>query len=549
QAGLNRFDRETRSFTAYFHEPGDPSSLIDSQVRAIIEDSQGRFWVGTWGDGLHTMDRETGTFTRHLYDPENPTSLSRPHLKDDPGRGGVNFIHEDRDGIIWIGAVNGGLNRYDPSTGVVSHFEGDADDPNSLGENRVWTVFESRDGTLWIGTLGGLHRVDASVGQFPHYSIGPTDFDNATRSITEDVYGNVWLGASSGLHLMSPAGDGSGEYRYRGEVPQSLGAVRIHSLLADRAGQLWIGTWEQGLYRYDQSSRRLTHFDVSDPGFLSLAGLTIMALHEDESGLIWIGTGTQGLFRYDPSSEHLTAFTHDPDDPESLGQNSIRCLFETADGILWVGSDGGLSSFDRATERFRTYVYAPGEQTSLSDNVVTALWEDTAGRLWVGTESGGLNRMDRSRDTFARLTTADSGLPADGILGITEDDDGDLWISTDRGLTRLDPETGTFDSFGSDYGLPAEPFYAGSVHRSRDGRLFFGGRNGFHTFRPRAIHKEDDPLPPQIAITRFALFGQLVGPEPGSPLDRAITEADEISLSHFQNDVTFGFAALHYRRP
>ncbi|MDX1740823.1 MAG: two-component regulator propeller domain-containing protein, partial [Rhodothermales bacterium] len=395
----------------------------------------------------------------------------------------------------------------------------------------------------------GLHRVDASVGQFPHYTSGPTDFDNATRAMAEDRSGQLWLGSSSGVHLLARTDRRGERYSYRGEVPPQLGAVRIQSLLFDRAGLLWIGTWEQGLYRYNPGTNGLTHFDVSEPGFESLAGITVTALYEDEEQILWLGTRTQGLFKYDSSSGSLTAFTHDPEDPSSLAQNSIRCLFETRDGALWVGSEGGLSTFDRSSGKFRTFSYEPDDPSSLSDNVVTAVWEDVDGRLWIGTESGGLNRLDRETGAFLRLSTVDSGLPADGVLGITEDDQGFLWISTDRGLTRLNPVLGTFDTFGSDYGLPAEPFYTGSVLRNADGRLFFGGRNGFHTFLPESISREHDVTPPQVAITELSLFGQHVDPGPESPLAAAISVTESLDLSHSQNDVTFKFAAMHFRRP
>ncbi len=544
-SGLNRFDSATDAFTRYVHEEGDPASLIDSQVRAMHEDSRGRFWVGTWGDGLHTMDRTSGQFTRHVYDPDQPSALSRPHLRDDPGRGGVSFIHEDQSGIIWIGAVNGGVNRYDPVQDTVMHYEGDPDVPNSLGDNRIWTIFESRDGTLWIGALGSLHKVDIAIGQFDYYHPGPTDFDNATRALAEGRNGDVWIGTSSGLHLLSPSNTGGSRLRYRGERPRSLRNARIHSLLFDSAGRLWIGTWEQGLYRYEHETSRLEH--LTGDGFDGLATASVMALIEDRSGAIWIGTATQGLARFDPSEQTLQMYTHDPGDPGSLGQNSIRCIWEDSRGVIWVGSDGGLSSFDG--ESFTTFNYDADDSKSLGDNIVTGIAEDTAGSLWIGTESGGLNRYEVAADGFERFTTDNSGLPADGILSVTSGNDGTIWISSDRGLTRLNPTTKSFNSFGAEFGLPAEPFYGGSVFRHSDGRLFFGGRNGFHAFMPEEIEPLSSPEPPQIALTNLLIVGQQVRPGRDSPLSKSISETDTLLLSHSENDLTFQFAALHFRRP
>ena len=94
EGGLNRFDRNTGTFTRYLNDPKNPHSLINNKVRAIFEDSRGTFWVGTSGDGLHTMDRETGSFERHLYNPAKPDELSRPKLK--PGRSWITSLLSTR---------------------------------------------------------------------------------------------------------------------------------------------------------------------------------------------------------------------------------------------------------------------------------------------------------------------------------------------------------------------------------------------------------------------------------------------------------------------
>jgi ligand-binding sensor domain-containing protein len=120
EGGLNRFDRNTGTFTRYLNDPKNPHSLINNKVRAIFEDSRGTFWVGTKGDGLHTMDREKGSFERRLYNPAKPDELSRPKLK--PGdQDHITFINEDSTGAIWIGTY-AGINRYNPVTKKITHY-------------------------------------------------------------------------------------------------------------------------------------------------------------------------------------------------------------------------------------------------------------------------------------------------------------------------------------------------------------------------------------------------------------------------------------------
>ena len=543
--GLNRFDPASETFTHYVHDPNDESSLIDSQVRALYEDSRGTFWVGTWGDGLHTMDRARGTFTRYPYDPERRGQLSRPHLRDESGNDGVSFVHEDASGVLWIGAVNGGLNRYDPLTGLLTHYEHDPDDLSSLSDNRVWTIYESREGTLWIGALGGLHKLDPAGSQFPHYTLGPATADNSVRALFEGQDGVLWLGTSHGLYKLDR--DTGTLTRY--DSKSSLIDGRVLALYEDREGLLWVSTWGGGLDRYDPLTGALTHFenDPDDPN--SLSSNIIRALYEDQQGTLWIGTELAGLNRFERETRTFTRYLHDPDDPNSLSQNSVQALFEDQAGVLWIGTGGGLNRFDRETETFTRYAYDAANPGSLSDNVILSIYEDRAERLWIGTESGGLNQFDRKTGTFTRFNANNSGLPDNQILGILGDDHGNLWMSTSRGLTRFNPEKNTFHTYGADQGLSAEPFYAGSYHMSRRGELFFGGRNGFHAFFPEQIRIEANPHLPQVALTDFRLFNQSVRPGPERPLQKAISETQEITLSHRQNDVSFSFAALHYSHP
>lgn len=136
--GLNRFDRESETFTHYLHDPNDPNTLSSNHVMSIFEDSGGTFWIGTWNNGLHTMDRESGIFTRHVYDPVQPNKLSPPFWDFYTDVGGIRFIHEDNQGAIWIGGIGHGMIRYDPLTAELLRFIPDSDNPGSLRSVTVW---------------------------------------------------------------------------------------------------------------------------------------------------------------------------------------------------------------------------------------------------------------------------------------------------------------------------------------------------------------------------------------------------------------------------
>ena len=162
KGGLNRLNRQTGTFTRYTHKEGDPATLIDDRIGAIMEDSHGTFWVGTAGDGLHILDRSTGLFKRLQYDPANPGKLSRPPLvKNTNPEDHITFIKEDSTGIIWIGTLQGGLGMFDPAKGTVIHYNNKKNDTPLFTDKMFWRCYTSKDGILWISTWeGNLYQVD-----------------------------------------------------------------------------------------------------------------------------------------------------------------------------------------------------------------------------------------------------------------------------------------------------------------------------------------------------------------------------------------------------
>jgi len=199
EGGLNRLDKKTGRMICYLHDPKNPLSLVNNKVRAILEDRRGTFWVGTAGDGLHTMDRSTGNFVRHKYNPNQPGSLSRPPLKklvhwaDDH----ISFIKEDSTGMIWIGTFSGGLNRYDPSTKKLYHFQTTRDSlENDRVPPNVWEGFVSSEGVLWMASLQGIFRHNPFSKNIPYFKT-----KDPVNSIFQDNTGALWLGTNNGLLL------------------------------------------------------------------------------------------------------------------------------------------------------------------------------------------------------------------------------------------------------------------------------------------------------------------------------------------------------------
>ncbi|MEJ2734766.1 MAG: GAF domain-containing protein [Anaerolineae bacterium] len=549
--GLNRFNRDSGRFERFQHDPQDPDSLADNQVQAILEDRQGALWIATNGGGLDQLDRESppgpgaGRFIHHQNDPDDPRSLS-----DDA----VWAIYEDRMGMLWIGTLGGGLDRYDRETGHFVHHRHDPGDPQSLSNDHIWSIYEDRAGGLWIGTFGGgVNRLDRETDKFRHYQADPNDpnslSENVVWSICEDLEGVLWIGTNGGglNRLVRAAASETGEdqFVYYQNVPtdtHSLSDNVVWSIHQDEDGVLWLGT-SAGLDRFARESAQglgtghFTHYPA-DPVF---------TIHQDREGLLWLGTWGGGLGRFDRETEQLTFYQNDPADIHSLSDDNILSILEDREGVLWVGTlNGGLDRFDRETERFVHYQHDPEAPSSLSDNIVLDIHQDRNGILWIATGGGGLNRLDRETMTFSHYTDKD-GLPNDTVYGILEDevapDQGgpNLWLSTNRGLSKFNPQDETFRNYDVGDGLQSNEFNQGAYHRSRSGEMFFGGVNGFNVFYPEQVR--DNAYVPPIVLTRLTQTGEDVNA--GAPVD----SLTEVSFKWPRNFFEFEFAALNYVRP
>lgn len=578
--GLKRFDPNTGAFADTGLGPGV------EVVWDVLADRKGNIWVGTLEAGLFRIDPRTGNAARFRFSSADPGSL---------GSDTVWTVYEDRDGTIWAGTKNGGLNRFDPARGSFVRFYGGGDSSRDLRSQTITAIAEDRSGKLWLGTISdGLRIWDRATGEYVICRNDPQDpeslGDNGVTSIFEDAGGVIWVGTVRGGLNKCLAGRAKfPHYKHNPADPRSLPRNDVRALWADDAGSIWVGL-KPGLERLDGRTGRVSRYLGSASGNKDPGETSVLAVTGDARGRIWVGTETGGLARLDPGTGTLARYRHDPRDPNSLSNNKVNALRADpgSPDILWVGTHQGLNRFDTRTGRWVRYLNDPLEAHSLSGSIITAICPDRAGFLWVGTRwglnrldretgacerfvarlevppgtglndnivrcilvgrdgtlwvgtDGGLNRLDKSRAGW-RAFGQKEGLAGELINGIQEDADGLLWISTNRGLSRFNPVTGTFWNFGLHDGLQGRSFSPGASFKGADGRMFFGGANGFNAFAPAEI--APDPFVPPVAWTAFRRNNREVR------LPRPLSTLRALSLPYKFPFVTFEFAALSFAAP
>jgi signal transduction histidine kinase/ligand-binding sensor domain-containing protein len=505
--GLHRWDGERGKFEAYRHDPGNAESLGDDRVSALVEDDAGRLWVGTL-DGLSRMDTVRGTFRTFRPRPGDPEALQDELITS---------LTPGAPGRIWIGTHGGGLTELDTASGRMRTSRHDAARRDSLGEDVVIALLSDPAGALWVGTWGGglgrLSRASQRLGGpddagFPPAGVTGRD----VTTVLHERRGGVWIGTRTGyLVRWDPVGGGYETVLRGGDegVSQTLLALE-----EDRAGRIWVGT-NSRLLRIEPRTgeTKLWEHDPSDPRTLGPG--YVAAILADREGRLWVGTGEAGLHRLDDDGSVLQRFAHDPNDPASLGDDYVTALLEDRRGRIWVGTrSGGLAALDPQTGRARRYVPDPAEPSSIGHHYVTSLLEDARGRLWVGTAGGGLNRIDEEENgavRFARVTERD-GLLDDDVMALVEDDDGTLWITTRRGLSRFHPDRNAFNNLFVSDGLPSAEFEPGAAARGR-GLLCFGTVRGFLAL-PAGTAFEAPAQSPVVVRSIRTASGEVVGRYP-----------------------------------
>ena len=600
-AGLNLFNRETSTFKHFTHNPDDPESLSSNAISVIFEDSNRQLWIGTGangvdGSGLNRFEPSTGKATRYRHDESDPESLSSDNIAS---------IYEAEDGTFWIATGGfslhgGGLDHFDPGTGKALHYQYDADDPHSIGGNDLMSLWGDSSGMLWIGTwANGLNRMNLSEpGNFTRYQNDPFFNDSLSGdevwSLFKDRSGILWIGTShSGLNKL-PANSGQFSlYRNNPSNPDSLGINATGAFAEDQRGNIWIATWGAGLDRFNPANGQFTHFrhDPENPN--SLSNDLFMDVYVDEYNIVWAGTLGKGLNRLDPATGKVTHYFHDPEDPYSIADDNISAIIPDKRGGLWIATFGGLSHYDANLGHFVNYSNNPENPASISHNMTVSLYIDSKNNLWAGTWGGGLNQLDlndlknfdpqRASFVHYRNNTGDpaslsedsvwtihetadgslwlgtqlglnrldpetktfehytekQGLPNNVVLGILEDDKGHLWLTTNNGLAQFDRQSKKFTVYDSSDGLQSNEFNSNAYFEDSNGVLYVGGINGFNLFEPENI--KPNPVAPPVVLTKFEVFNE--------PLAVDLSGQEPIQLNYKQDFISFEFAAFDFQAP
>ena len=577
EGGLDWLDPSTGRVTHVRGLPEDETTLNGTRITSIIEDFRGNIWVGTADAGLNRYSPRSGSFRR--YNNEDP-------LEDRLCSRTIEAVTQDVNGILWLATPNG-LARLNPISGLSTCYRNDPSAPESLSADQVETIFIDRVGRLWVGTARGLDYYVPETNTFGHITASSA-LDSLSAdtvySIHQDRGGVMWVGTyGGGVNKYDQMRERFAYFRNHPEDPTSLSNNFIFPIHADSAGRIWVGTYGGGLNLFDPASGIFTRYLNDTRSSTSLPNNYVWSIFTDSNSDLWVGTGI-GLARLDIETGRFTSYSHRAENATEQEPGVVFTLAEDSGGVLWLGTRNGIGRFyprtgsyiperfdlpgapgtgdrvvsmlmeagdvlwfgtmDRGLYRFdirartlENYQANPDVPGSLAHNTVFAIHRDARGVLWVATGGGGLNRFEPGSGTF-HIYAEKEGLPSSVIYGVLEDAEGNLWMSTNFGVTRFNPIAVTFRNFTVNDGLASMDFNMNALARAPNGAMYFGSVRGLNAFYPERIF-ENNYVPP-IALTLLTREGKPLAEEglPGVP--------SEIVLSWPGNSFEFEFTALSF---
>ena len=580
--GLNRFNPKSpdKAFTRFFSNPNNPNSLSNNLIWILTKSKidTNILWIST-ADGLTKYNTFTNSFSR--IEPNNNNNLQ---FENSLG----SIIEEtiDNEKILWI-ATYGGLLQINLSTGKQARFINKNRNTREIASNHINYCIKDSSNVLWLATDNGLSFLSPKSIKFNYLYTswgGKKEIakikDKNITAITESSDRNLWIGTQNGLYSIDNYAPFNSRF--------NLEDLNVWSLAPGNSNDLWIGTYGQGIKQLDLKTGNLKSWNIKDTLF-KIKNFTykfVKSILQDRNGMLWIGFWGTGLTILNPQTGKYKNWQYKENDSLSLSYNDVWTIFEDSKGRIWIGTNGGGLNLFADIDKGKFYCWSKGKSPfsslstntgaskitlpGLNDNNIYSICEAKRGKwagnknetvLWIGTGAG-LNqfilknstnishRIILDRENYkaeVHYFTVNDGLPDNAVKSILEDEDGNLWLGTNLGISFFNVEAKTFTNYTTSDGLNGNEFNYSSAFKLSNKIMMFGSSSGLNIFEPKKI-KQSDYSPP-ILITGFQIFNRQVPINKESPLKKNITLTKEIFLTYNQNVFSFQFSSLDYNSP
>ena len=608
--GLYRLDPVSGKIDHWYNKPVDKTSLSNNYISSILEDSNGNFWISTYF-GLNKFNPNLslknfehyvkvegrddclsnnivwritksenepniiwiGTadgLTKYDIYKEKFTQIKIPNPQNLQFGSSVASVLEEtnlsKEKILWIDSY-AGLIRLNSNNGSVNRFIEDKMNPGSISSNQIHRIFKDRSGVLWLATDKGLSYFSLKSNKFNYLFsskfnlLNPSELNKKNiKAITITSNNTIWFGTDKGLFQTS-------EDKNEIVIKKIFNSenLNVWSLTSDQSGNLWVGTYGSGLFKFDSKQGKLENVKMFSQWVRTQSHKYNKVVYCDKDNKIWIGYWAFGLARLDPVTGKYKGWLNKPDDRFSLSYEDVWSIHQDKKGRMWIGTDGGGLNLFIDKDGGKFFRWMAEDSGSINSNSIYSICESNYSQnikdnqvvLWLGTNNG-LNKfvVKIYSEEINILTKPEveithygieHGLSDNSVKSIIEDNDGNLWIGTSSGISLFDTQQNKFTNFGKADGITGTDINLSSAARNKDGLIFMGSTEGLNYFYPSDIKLST--YVPQILVIDFQIFNKSVEISEDSPLQTSLLNTSEIKLSYSQNVFSFQFAALDYTSP
>ena len=553
--GLFRYEKRTGKYWKY------PQMNSGNSAHVVFQDSHKNIWVGTWGAGLHLL--------HDAYNPEKTTWTTFTHDENRSGTISDNLIYAISEDLntnsLWVG-TRSGLSILPMRNVETSRFYFEncysGESENSITSSEVASLLRDRQGIMWIGMIGGgVNMANTRKAKFNLDRLSEAKRilkSNSVRSILLDDEGQLWMGIST--YGFGVEDRRTGKFTHHGQMPDFSSYRGISTVMSimqsPSTGHIWIGVYNGGAYEIDQSApvgKRVKAHNSSNAPWM--CNSCIYYICEDSKQNLWFATKSGISMRAaDGTSVRF--------DSLKVGDVAVRDmvvmqLVEGRDGEMWLASNThGVIRIQGSGNSLSGYTFSGYSVSNgkLNSDYANCIYRDIEGRIWVGTGGSGLSLYDAVEDVFLPVHKL-WNLPGDAVTNIQSDKKGNLWLGTNVGLLRLtvprDLQNVTYRLYTTSDGLQDNIFNRGASFVASDGEMFFGGHRGYNSFYP---NKQDEQVfSSPVVITDIKVFNQswtaLSGEERSEISNLSPRFTDKIVLNYKRNNFSIEFSALEYANP
>jgi signal transduction histidine kinase/ligand-binding sensor domain-containing protein/AraC-like DNA-binding protein/ActR/RegA family two-component response regulator len=531
------------------------SGMVDGNpLFSIYEDKSGLVWIEPERHGVVKYDPQTGLFK--CFAQKNEANFNND---------ASNYhVFEDAQNTVWVNMKGGGFGFYNYAKDAVDYFY---DEPNIINHrfsNMVSYEYYDDAGILWLSTDDrGVEKIVFHENDFHQKNLVENSFmkpDNEVRAVYNDRENRLWLATKGDKLYIYKNGKKINDLFTNQATFNKLG--QVYTILEDHNGIIWLGTKTNGLFKAEPSGKdhdkySLTHYLADKNDMNSISSNVVYSLIEDDKGRVWAGTYEGGL-NLVITKGHQTSFFNVKNAfnnyPKGL-YRKVRHLAQGADGNIWIGTTDGLLILDPdhgevKNFRFIGFNKVPGDEQSLGNNDVQFIYKDSKNTMWISTAGGGLNRTigtDPFKSLKFKYYTTKDGLPNDYILSCIEDNNGNLWLATQKGLSEFNILNHHFRNYDSSDGLPQSGFSEATCLKLPGGNLVFGAISGYISFNPDLIinHK----INAGMALTNLQINNKDItaSTDQNSILKTDINNTPALTLQYNQNILSIDYSVLDFR--